>query len=192
MSYDRFKHRRRSIRLKEYDYSQAGSYFITVCTRGRECLFGEITDGEMRLNAYGEIVQACWDEIPHRYPHVELNQFIIMPNHLHGIILIHDDMKSAVGAIHESPLQTTMMKRRQMLLSKIVGRFKMNSGKRINEARQIPGNPVWQRNYYEHIIRTEKELSRIQDYVINNPVQWEYDRNNLDGGSGNSDEPWSN
>ena len=88
MRFDPDKHHRRSIRLKGYDYSQAGAYFVTICTKDRGCLFGEIIDGEMVLNPFGEVVQACWDDLPRHYPHVELDAFVIMPNHLHGIIII--------------------------------------------------------------------------------------------------------
>ena len=83
-------HHRRSIRLKDYDYSQSGAYFITICTQKRECLFGEIVDGEMRLNDAGQMVQTTWDELPKHYTGIEIDEFVVMPNHFHGIILIHD------------------------------------------------------------------------------------------------------
>jgi REP element-mobilizing transposase RayT len=172
---------RRSIRLKEYDYSQAGGYFVTMCVRNRECLFGKIIESEMKMNGFGEIVKECWDEIPNNYRNTEIDEFVVMPNHIHGIIMILDDLKSddVVGAIHELPLQMDIIKRRQMLLPKIIGRFKMNSAKRINEIRNSPGVPVWQRNYFEHVIRTEKELNHIREYIINNPTGWPKDEENI-------------
>jgi putative transposase len=166
-------HHRRSIRLRGYDYSQAGAYFITICTHERIRLFGDIMNGEMRLNDAGRVVQMIWDELPNHYSGVETDAFVVMPNHIHGIILITE----TVGAIHESPLQSPR-ERRQMLLPKIIGRFKMNTAKRINEMRHTPGAPLWQRNYYEHIIRDEESLNRIREYIANNPTQWELDREN--------------
>src|SRR5207249_4020070 len=118
---------RRSIRLQGYDYSQAGAYYITMCTRTLECLFGNVVDGQIQLNEVGQIVQTVWDGLPQFYEGVELDTFVVMPNHVHGVIVIH----AGVGAIHESPLPSKsfvsarIVDRRRMLLSKIIGRFKM-------------------------------------------------------------------
>ena len=171
---------RRSIRLQEYDYSQAGNYYITVCTRDRQCLFGVIVNGQMQLNEAGRIVQNVWDDLPQFYQGLELDAFIVMPNHVHGVVVI----RAAVGAIHESPLPskssrpTRLADRRRMLLSKIVGRFKMVTSKEINVRRGTPGQPVWQRNYYEHVIRNEASLRGIQQYIVDNPARWEFDPDN--------------
>jgi len=94
--YDPNRHHRRSIRLKNYDYSQAGAYFVTICTHGHIHLFGEVVDGEMRLNPFGEIVQAVWFDLPQHYGHVQLDAFVVMPNHVHGIIVLTAD--PVVGA----------------------------------------------------------------------------------------------
>jgi REP element-mobilizing transposase RayT len=192
MKYNPDVHHRRSIRLKGYNYAQAGAYFVTICTQGRECLFGEIKNGEMELNPAGRMVQAVWEELPEHYSGVEVDEFIVMPNHVHGIIIINE----MVGAIHELPVQKHEMpvqkpiqetaesirkSRRQMVLPKIVGRFKMNSAKRVNEWRETPGLPVWHRNYYEHIIRDEDSLNKIREYIIQNPLRWEFDRENIGG-----------
>jgi putative transposase len=126
----RKKFNRRSIRLREYDYSRPGYYFVTVCVRNRECLFGEIIDGEMHLNEYGEIVNDVWNYLPNRYPAAKLDIYGIMPDHFHGII--------TVGAIHELPLQRELRspwQRRKMVLPKIIGYFKMNTAKHINQIR---------------------------------------------------------
>ncbi|MEW6526127.1 MAG: transposase [Spirochaetota bacterium] len=165
-------HNRRSIRLKGYDYSQIGAYFVTICTHNREFLFGNISDGKMILNDYGKIVEQCWYDLPNHYNNIELHEFVVMPNHFHGIISIVTTDNTPVGAIHESPLQ---LQRRKMLLPKIIGRLKMNTAKQINIIRNTPGIPVWQRNYYEHIIRDDESFYRISKYIINNPINWEKD-----------------
>jgi REP element-mobilizing transposase RayT len=171
---DNNKYNRRSIRLKNYDYSSPGAYFITIVTNNRQYLFGEIVNNEMILNEYGEIANKYWYEIPKHYTNTQLDEYVIMPNHIHGIIFI-------VGAIHELPLQQNefpqLIQRRKMLLPKIIGRFKMNAAKQINQIRQTPGIPVWQRNYYEHIIRNDNELNKIREYIINNPLTWQTDEN---------------
>ena len=130
--------RRKSIRLQEYDYSQVGTYFVTICVKDREYLFGKIAHGEMLPSEFGEIVKGCWIQLPQHFSNIQLDGFVVIPNHVHGIIVIIDDM---VGAIHESPLRMTIIERRRMLLPKIIGRFKMNSAKKINVKRTTPGYP---------------------------------------------------
>jgi putative transposase len=165
--------RRKSIRLQGYDYSSAGGYFITICAQSRRCIFGEIIEGQVRLNEAGKIVGAWWLKLRERFPTIILDCFVIMPNHSHGIILIEDD----VGAIHELPLPR-LAERRKMLIPKIVGYFKMNSAKHVNQVQQAPGLSLWQRNYYEHVIRNDIELLRIREYIHNNPLKWDLDREN--------------
>ena len=167
MKFDPDKHHRRSIRLKEYDYSQPGAYFITICTKDRGCALGEISNGNMYLNNAGQIVQSVWGKLPNRFEGTGLDAFVIMPNHIHGII--------TVGAIHELPLHPH---RRKMLIPKVIGYFKMNTAKQINQLRDTTGTPLWQRNYYEHIIRNEEALAEIRQYITNNPVRWENDEEN--------------
>jgi REP element-mobilizing transposase RayT len=178
--------------LREYDYSQTGAYFITICTHERICLFGDIMNGEMRLNDAGWIVQQCWDQIPEHSPHVELGEFIVMPNHVHGIIVIAETPN--VGARHAVPLPEKFCKPVPGSIPTIVRSFKSAVTKRINELRNTPGAPVWQRNYYEHIIRNEESLNRIRKYIANNPTQWELDRENPVGAKNFSPlpkhEPW--
>ncbi|MDD4203125.1 MAG: hypothetical protein PHQ52_06630 [Candidatus Omnitrophica bacterium] len=159
---------RRSIRVKEFDYSQEGLYAVTICTQNKHHIFGEIDNGEMILNKYGKIAKKHWTSIPNRYPNVKLDKYIIMPNHVHLIV----EIKPLVGAIHELPLP---QKRRNMLLPKLIGYYKMNSSKQINQIKKTPGYRLWQRNYYEHIIRNEKDLSYIRYYIDNNPSNWEKD-----------------
>ena len=173
------KYHRRSIRLNHYDYSQPGSYFITICTHDKSPLFGGITNGEMVLNDLGKMVEKCILDIPVHFPDVELDKWVIMPNHVHMIIVIYPN-ENDKPFIHELPLRD-IKSRRKMLLPKIIGRFKMNCSKQINILQNTPGQSIWQRSYYEHIIRNENELNKIRRYIINNPPQWDYDEENRNG-----------
>jgi REP element-mobilizing transposase RayT len=174
MTYNPLIHNRKSIRLKEYDYSQTGEYFITICTYNRKNIFGDIIHEEMQLSQMGTIVQRYWKDIPDHFQNVELDDYIIMPNHIHGIIILNNP----VGAIHESPLPMNQLQRRKMTLSKIIGRFKMITAKEINILYNTVGSHVWQRNYYEHIIHNDKELNNIRDYITDNPLKWHLDEEN--------------
>lgn len=168
---------RRSVRLKDHDYSSEGLYFVTICTKDRECLFGKIVNGQVRLNAYGETVLNCWNEIPKHFSHVILDSFVVMPNHIHAILSI-----SNVGAGLPRPstkgAETAPL--RPVTLGKIVAYVKYQSTKFVNEIRNTPGIPVWQRNYYEHIIRNENELLQTQKYILENPLKWSSDPENPD------------
>jgi REP-associated tyrosine transposase len=178
-------HHRRSIRLRDYDYSQGGAYFVTICAWQRECLFGEIVAGEMQLNETGRIICAAWNDLPNHYKYVELDEFVAMPNHVHGIIVLSD--VNHVGAGFK-PAQLTNAETRAGLkpaptskrhgLSEIIRGFKTFSSRRVNELRQNPGCPVWQRNYYERVFRNGNELARAREYIVNNPLKWELDKEN--------------
>ena len=174
------RNQRKQHRLRDYDYSQSAAYFVTVCTLGRRNMFGDIVDADMQLNEFGTIVASCWNGLPTHYPEIELDAFVVMPNHVHGIIVIMET-EAKVGAIHELPKPRTRAERRNMLLPKIMGRFKMISARLINIIRNTTGEPVWQRNYYDHIIRTEKSLHKIQAYIDTNPARWQYDKENSGG-----------
>ena len=173
---------RRTIRLPNYDYSQPGAYFITIVTRGRDYLFGEIRDGAIHLHDAGQIVWDVWQSLPARYPQISLGMAVVMPNHFHGIVIINEN---PVGAIHESPLRESPLRgntgaeRRRMTLPLVVGYFKMNTAKRINKILGSAGIPVWQRNYYEHIIRDNEEHNRIHLYIEANIDNWATDDENL-------------
>ncbi|HBY18700.1 MAG TPA: transposase [Candidatus Marinimicrobia bacterium] len=192
--YNREKHHRHSIRLPGYDYSQPGAYFVTICTQNRECLFGEIVNGEMILNEYGNRVERCWVEIPHHFSHVALDEFVAMPNHVHGVIVIVENVGARhvgaryvgaryVGARHAVPPHNSNQCIEQFgkpvrgSIPTIIRSFKSAVTKQINEIRQTPGMPVWQRNYWEHIIRDEHELNRIRQYIRNNPMNWKNNDN---------------
>lgn len=160
------QHRRKALRLPGYDYSQPGAYYVTIVTKQRHCLFGDVVYGKMRLNSCGQTVMECWNHLAHHYPYVGRDEFVVMPNHVHGILVLNDD---AVGA-GLKPAPT-----RRHGLPEIVRGFKTFSARRINTLRDSPGTPVWQRNYYEHIIHNEAELARVREYIQNNPAQWETD-----------------
>jgi putative transposase len=164
--------RRQSIRLQDYDYTRAGAYFITIVTQERKCMFGDIVDGEMRPNDWGQIVQDEWERSAQIRTEIELDAFVVMPNHIHGVIVIAEGLGRATG---RSPLQSGPSRRS---LGAFVGGFKAVVTKRINALRGLPGTPVWQRNYFEHIIRNDESLNRIRQYILDNPMRWEFDRDN--------------
>ena len=227
------------MRLKGYDYGSAGAYFITICAHNQERLFGEIIRGKMKLNQFGEIVHNEWERSQHIREEIELDQFVVMPNHIHGIVIIigansrspgfyndhismHDDDRLSThgcgnrtnknwsnhnransrsplrydhssrhnitrASMHDdnrSPLHNntrssayngdrphTRMKSKT--ISSFVAGYKSTVTKQINIMRNTPRSPVWQRNYYEHIIRGEEDLIRIREYIVNNPSNWE-------------------
>jgi putative transposase len=185
--HDPERHHRRSIRLKGHDYTQPGAYFVTICTRERECLFGHVVNGEMRLNDAGEIAQRGWEDIPRHFPLVELDAFVIMPNHVHGVIVIQG--RGEASAINlrvsktpskpdASPLRQHPNGTQPGSLSAFVQNFKSISTRRMNAARGSPGTPIWQRGYYEHVIRNEDELKAIREYILGNPARWDEDEDN--------------
>ncbi|MFQ4146178.1 transposase [Chlorogloeopsis sp. ULAP02] len=165
MKYNPNIHHRRSIRLKGYDYSQPGAYFITICTHQKECIFGEIIDEQMQLNHFGKIVQFHWCSLEKYYSHIQLDEFVVMPNHFHGIIIINENI-----GIDEA------INNKKTGIPEIIRGFKTFSARQINKSRHQPGMPLWQRNYYERIIRDEEELNQIKKYIINNPQTWTQDQ----------------
>jgi putative transposase len=167
MRFDPAQHHRRSIRLAGYDYSRCGAYFVTVCAANRECLFGDIADGEMHPNAYGLLVERSWVELRDTYPYVNLDAWVLMPNHLHGVVVITDESGDATNIL---------MKRKP--LGNLIGAFKTISTRHINELRGSSGTPVWQRNYYEHVVRSDAVLRRVRDYIQTNPGNWSTDKEN--------------
>ena len=188
MQHNPDKHRRRSIRLKGYDYSQAGAYFVTICDWQRECLFGDIVDGEVRLNEYGRIVEKEWSRTSTIRPNIEIDIFVVMPNHFHGILVINGVGDSCRGVLQYAPTERTFRSPSQTVGAIIRG-FKSTLAKKINQIRDTPGHPVWQRNYYEHVIPNEEDLNRIRQYVTENPMKWSEDENNplnIIHGRGNS------
>lgn len=173
--------RRRSIRLKNYDYSQAGAYFITICTQEKECLFGKIVDGEMVLNEYGAIVKNEWMKLLNRYFNIELDIFQIMPNHIHGIITVGATLAVALNnnvRAGASPAPTAVVRNENVTVGNIVGTFKSLAANEILKLYKIRNEYMgrfWQRNYYEHVIRSDNELTLLREYIVNNPKKWAED-----------------
>ncbi len=166
---------RRSIRLEGYDYSRPGAYFVTLCTHNRECLFGEIADDTMLLNSYGQIAEEEWLRSAEIRAEVEMDVFVVMPNHVHGIVWMKE--RGAVDAAQWAHGRAPLRRQRRSLGSLVAG-FKSGVTRRVNALRCSPGGRVWQRNYYERIVRDEGELERIRQYIIDNPIRWALDDNN--------------
>jgi REP element-mobilizing transposase RayT len=204
MGYDPRIHHRRSIRLKGYDYSSPGFYFLTMNMQGRLPLLGEIRDGRMILSQAGKIVYWAWKDLPKHYPHVRLDAWCLMPDHMHGILVIEEAVSgSGLGGSAglaqdprlprpflspvEPPAQETRpsglrgleQATRLAPLSEMIRAFKSFSARRINILRGTPGIAIWQRDYYEHIIRDEGALDRIRRYITENPARWWRLRNSV-------------
>ncbi len=189
---------RHTIRLPGYDYTQPGAYFVTIVTQDRINRFGEIQNGNMVINKIGCIIQTCWLDLPHRFPGIELDEYVIMPNHFHGIIFITENMAGAMDtpvSRRGSPcgcpapgqtdqgVGTSPTPTKQINLGDIVGAFKsITTDQYIAGVHQSGWPPfhrrLWQRNYYEHIVRNEAEWQKIRQYIRNNPLQWELDIEN--------------
>lgn len=169
---------RHSIRLRNYDYTQCGAFFITICTHNRKLLYGEVIAGAMKCNALGEIAKYCWEQIPIHFPLVALDEFVVMPNHIHGIIFINSK-PHCVGAQHAAPAAVFCNITGESL-GAIVRSYKSAVTKFINKIHGVIGVPIWQRNYYEHVIRNENEMNGIREYIVNNPLQWSFDKENPD------------
>jgi len=161
MPYDPTKHHRRSIRLQSHDYTQNGTYLVTIVCRDRASL---LDDPHFRAGA-----EEAWRWLAVQYEYVHLDQYVVMPNHLHGLIVIRGTRR---GGSRTAPTA------KRKPLGRLVAAFKTVSTKRINEMRGTPGLPVWQRNYYEHVVRSEDELNRVRQYILDNPTRWEEDREN--------------
>lgn len=195
MTYDPQKHHRKSIRLKEYDYSKPNAYFITICTYNKECIFGAITNGEMHLNEYGKIVDNEWLKTPTIRQYVLLDKYIIMPNHFHGIIIIVDNVnicrdtapvsscatvEVAESRISRIPTFEQFGRPTSHSIPTVVRSFKAATTKQIREIQKKHRQVVWQPRFYEHIIRNPHELDQTREYIIYNPLKWALDSENPD------------
>jgi putative transposase len=169
MSFNSSIHHRRSIRLTDYDYRTNGAYFITLVTVGRTCLFGSIENGCMTLSTMGQIVAETWDWMGQQYPYLQLDEWIIMPNHFHAILWIQ--AAPTILPADQAPIKVKP-------LGSLMGAFKTVSTRQINRLRANPTAPLWQRNYYEHIIRDQHGLETIRTYIFQNPGQWDIDQEN--------------
>jgi REP element-mobilizing transposase RayT len=165
------RHNRQSIRLKNYDYTQSGMYFVTLCIQNDYCLLGKIKNKHVFPNTYGDIVIKTWLWIGQHFPFIELDQWILMPDHFHGIIIINNNNHpyNCRGGSRTAP---TGCQQNRKSLGRIIGAFKTVSTKKINLMCNTPGVKLWQRNYYEHIIRNKHEYYAIRKYIIDNPKNW--------------------
>ncbi len=203
MNYNPEKHHRRSIRLRGYDYKWEGAYYFTICCHQKRCLLGEIEDGVMHLNLIGATVKAVWDSLPRHFPLIELDAFVIMPNHIHGIIVITNSRGEAFVPgyndtfpkslfTNASPIpecnDTSPIPRYNDIppphgtesgsIGAIIQNFKSVATRRVNRITRNSGT-LWQRNYYEKIIRNEKAYENIRRYIVENPLNWDEDEENI-------------
>ena len=179
MKYDPNKHHRRSIRLPGYDYCQSGAYFVTICAYQRQCMFGEVVDGQMVLNQYGAIVADTYRWLCQHYSYLDIDKWIVMPNHFHAIMVITDQPcrgGSRTAPTANEQYNADAIDKKRKPLGRLIGAFKTVSTKKINILRDSPGTPLWQRNYYEHIIRNPDAMDKIRQYIIHNPVSWQIDQ----------------
>jgi REP element-mobilizing transposase RayT len=199
MNYDPKKHHRRSIRLRGHDYSGGGAYFITICAQDKKCLFGRVAEGEMVLNEAGQSIQRVWEDLPHRFPTVVLDAFQLMPNHLHGILVIpgaglESALASATGApiVQPGPKAAGTASQgtasRTPTMGGVVGAFKSIATIEVNRIQSCVGRRLLQENFYEHIIRSVDSLEKIRGYIRQNPVRWCEDPENPDRLPGNQPE----
>jgi len=188
MTYNPNIHHRRSVRLIDYDYSQEGLYFVTICVQKWQCIFGGIVDNEMILNKYGQIAHDEWTKTPEIRSNVQLDVFVVMPNHIHGIIIINENIRDTCentrrgvshtpannGGVCNTPISNkgvcnTPLRSPSNTIGAIIRGYKSAVSKQL-------GRSIWQRNYWEHIIRSQQSHQIITDYIINNPSKWENDR----------------
>jgi len=210
MAYNPAIHNRHTIRLQGYDYTQSGAYFITICAYQKECFFGQIRSGKMKLSSLGEIAYYQWLQLPNRFMNIALDAFVVMPNHMHGIIVITEmdnnqksggeagDIGISVGKAcivsPASPLPLVEIPHRQPTtnpnkpiestrpngtipgsIGAIIQNYKSLTTRKINMLLRTKNKTIWQRNYYEHIIRDDSDYDRIAEYIQNNPISWEDD-----------------
>ena len=191
--------RRRSSRLPGFDYAAAGAYFVTIVTQNRLCLFGEIIDYEMHLNDAGQAIARWWFELERKFTTIETDAFVVMPNHFHGIVTMSDPTVGAdlcVGLPNEVPMHPTHPGAHTGApLPTIIQWFKtMTTNEYIRGVKRF-GWPafqghLWQRNYYEHIIRDEDSLNRIRQYIVDNPARWDSDGENPTAVAAEAQDSW--
>ncbi|MBI5841655.1 MAG: transposase [Chloroflexi bacterium] len=186
-------HHRKSIRLQGYDYTQAGAYFVTIVTYQRDCLFGKVVNGEMRLNDFGKIVHWEWLDLPKRFRYIDLGAYMVMPNHFHGILNFHETAGATRHGLTDAPVSNVPLPTlttdcvdgsplprgpKPASLGAIVSQFKSRVTKQLWKIPSLNGTPIWQRNYHEHIIRNEREMDNIWRYIESNPARWDDDDEN--------------
>lgn len=167
--------KRRLLRLGDWDYTRPGAYFITLVAHHNICRFGEIIDGDLRLNTTGKIILEEWERTSEIRREVDLDAYILMPNHLHAIVVLEETTQFH-QMIKDNPHLS--FSRSPRSLGALIAGFKSSTTKKVNILEGSPGSPLWQRNYYEHIIRNEADLVRIRRYIQENPARWSLDHEN--------------
>jgi len=171
--------RRKALRLLTRDYSQAGSYFMTICTHEKKCVLGSVESSQVQLSRVGEIVRATWNALPERFARVVLDEFVIMPNHLHAILTL-----VTAGFAHSGSVNMNKMPAARptahFSLCDVIGAFKSLSTIHVNRLMNSKGSPLWQRSYFEHVIRNGEDLKNTQRYILENPLRWSLDEENPD------------
>ncbi len=185
MPYNSQVHHRRSTRLRDWDYALPWWYYVTICTHERQCIFGTVVNDEMQLNDIGKIVHEEWTNTPTIRPEIELDEFVVMPNHVHGIVIIGESVGATGSVARKGKQGSSIIRATQRVaptktlvsgsLGAVIGQFKSKAAKRINVIRETQGVSVWQRSFHDHIIRNDADLHRIRTYIANNPVQWAID-----------------
>lgn len=186
LGYDSHLPHRRSIRLRGYDYTRDGVYFITICTHGKDCVFGEIADGEMRLREWGRVVQIEWRRTATVRPNASLGAFVVMPDHIHGLLVLAraepkpapESPRPRTGDPSGRPATAPVLQPTGPAagsLGAIIGQYKSAVTKRIRTLSDAQAGPLWQRGYHDHIVRGDEALQRIREYVETNPKRWELD-----------------
>lgn len=187
---------RRSIRLRGFDYANNGYYFVTICCQDRKNIFGEIKNNQIILNDFGKLVLKIWNGIPNNNFEIEIDEFCVMPNHIHGILIINrrgvihhalnnnELNQGAINGTEKGAMNEGLMNLKGAIncaptIGQIIRCFKSRCTYEINKINQINGLKIWQRNYFERIIRNEKEYLKIKEYIKNNPKMWNRDRNNI-------------
>ena len=188
MGYNKEIPRRRSLRLKGYDYAHVGAYFVTIVIQKRLCLFGEIVGKKIRLNDAGKMVSRVWEGLPKRFPAIETDMFMVMPNHLHGIIVINQPAVPKRATTRVAPTkamdgEADVPTANQFTLGDIIGAYKsLTTVEYIRGVKTMDWTPfhgrVWHRNYYEHVVRHDESLQDLQQYILDNPAQWAFDKEN--------------
>lgn len=176
MSRDPKHYFRQSARLKNYDYSKSGAYFVTITVNEEGEIFGKIVKGKVRLNKAGKIVEKVWVNLPKQFTKVKLDEFVIMPNHFHGIIILENKKEGLMNQARTNEKNWTLMKNKKDTLGKIIRAFKAKAAKLIHEDGFKEFE--WHRNYYDHIVRDKKDLMIIRKYIINNPLNWKIEKHN--------------
>jgi REP element-mobilizing transposase RayT len=170
---------RKHLRVKQFDYTSNCAYFVTLCTENRRQAFGEINDGKLEPTRRGMIVQECWNDIPNHHPFVQLDAFILMPNHIHGVLVFVGE--KPLGPVVATPASPQPPGPAKSSLGSVVGSFKSAVSRKINKLRPHAADGLWQVSFYDHVVRNDRALDRIREYILSNPERWNEDELNEQG-----------